>query len=71
MNNPFQLGDAVVVATREYCSDPFAGHREGRITATAENSVRVRWAKRRLFKPAQQWVNIQDPYCQVEKTTDL
>jgi hypothetical protein len=71
MNNPFQLGDAVVVAFRKYCSEPFSGHREGRITATAQNSVRVRWAKRRLFGQGQQWVNLRDDKSQVEKTTDL
>lgn len=71
MTNPFQLGDAVVVASRAAVIYPFSWHREGRITATAETSVRVRWCKRRLFGRSSRWINLQDSHYQVQKTTDL
>ena len=71
MTNPFQLGDAVVVASRPYVQEPFSNHREGRVTATAESAVRVRWCKTRLFGKKFQWVNLHDFLYQVQKTTDL
>jgi hypothetical protein len=69
MAHKFELGQCVIVSRRPYVSVPFKGHREGRVTAVADNAVRVRWAGFALRR--QKWVPTDNQKIRVERTTDV